>query len=307
MGNDGGSHAIKFYGYRDVTPNIITAKIAAERTKLYENWLSQGTDLVFSTGAGNNANTDNSKERLRITSDGQININSSEGNGIVIGTPNDPMGNDGGSYAIKFYGYRDVTPNIITAKITAERTKLYENWLSQGTDLVFSTGAGSTANADNSVEKLRVKDNGNVGIGTSNPSAKLEVNGAVIIGGIPKNGSGTNLTAGTDYMLAVKGKVYCQEVHVTPTTQWADYVFKKDYNLLSLEEVERHIKERGHLNDVPSAEEVTKAGYNVGAMDATLLKKIEELTLHLIEQNKQLQELKKVNEVLQKEVQSLKK
>ena len=151
--------------------------------------------------------------------------------------------------------------------------------------------------------RMMVSENGNVGIGTSNPNAKLEVNGAVIVGGIPKNGSGTNLIAETDYMLAVKGKVYCQEVHVTPATAWADYVFKKDYKLLSLEEVERHIKEEGHLKDVPSAEEVTKAGYNVGAMDAALLKKIEELTLHLIEQNKQLQELKKMNEVLQKEVQ----
>jgi type 1 glutamine amidotransferase len=292
MGLNGGAYSIKFFGFRDVTPNVITAKIAAERTNACCNWLNQGTDLAFYTVEGPTvANADNSKERLRITSNGQININSSEDNGIVIGTPNDPMGNDGGSYAIKFYGYRDITPNIITAKITAERTKLYDNWLSQGTDLVFYTGSGSTANADNSVEKLRVKDNGNIGIGTSNPNAKLEVNGATIIGGIPKNGSGTNLTAGTDYMLAVKGKVYCQEINVTPAdnANWLpDYVFKEDYKLASLEEVENYIKQNGHLENVPSAEDVAKTGYKVGEMNATLLRKIEELTLYILDQEKRI-------------------
>ena len=139
----------------------------------------------------------------------------------------------------------------------------------------------------------------NGGVAINRPGgrgAALDVNGAVIIGDLPKNGSSVNsvsLTPGTDFMLAVKGKVYCQEVNVTPnnSANWADYVFKKDYKLSSLEEVEKHIKEEGHLKDVPSAEEVTKAGYNVGAMDATLLRKIEELTLYILQQEKRIKEL----------------
>jgi hypothetical protein len=125
------------------------------------------------------------------------------------------------------------------------------------------------------------------------PLADLDVKGAVVIGGLPRNGSSVNLIPGTHFMLAVKGKVYCQEVNVTPnnTANWADYVFKKDYQLSSLEEVENHIKEKGHLKDVPSAEEVTKAGYNVGGMDATLLRKIEELTLYILQQEKRIKEL----------------
>lgn len=85
---------------------------------------------------------------------------------------------------------------------------------------------------------------------------------------------------------------------------WADYVFKKDYKLRSLEDVERHIAEKGHLPNIPSAKEVEKEGINLGEMDAKLLEKIEELTLYSIEQNKQLksqsEEIRELREQVQK-------
>lgn len=85
---------------------------------------------------------------------------------------------------------------------------------------------------------------------------------------------------------------------------WADYVFKKGYKLRSLDEVEKHITEKGHLPNIPSALEVEKDGINLGEMDAKLLEKIEELTLYSIEQNKQLkvqsEEIKKLKEQMQK-------
>nr|WP_315030834.1 cell wall anchor protein [uncultured Chryseobacterium sp.] len=85
---------------------------------------------------------------------------------------------------------------------------------------------------------------------------------------------------------------------------WADYVFKKDYKLRSLEEVEKHISQKGHLPNIPSAKEVEKNGINLGEMDAKLLEKIEELTLYSIEQNKQLksqsEEIKELKEQIQK-------
>lgn len=74
---------------------------------------------------------------------------------------------------------------------------------------------------------------------------------------------------------------------------WSDFVFENDYDLPTLEEVEEHIAENGHLPEIPSEAEVTENGINLGEMDAKLLQKIEELTLYLIEQNKEIKELKK--------------
>ncbi|NVK64230.1 MAG: hypothetical protein HWE22_06565 [Flavobacteriales bacterium] len=73
---------------------------------------------------------------------------------------------------------------------------------------------------------------------------------------------------------------------------WPDYVFEKDYELMSLEETEAYIQEHGHLPNVPSEEEVLENGQSLGEMNKVLLEKVEELTLHLIEQQKQIDELK---------------
>jgi len=76
-------------------------------------------------------------------------------------------------------------------------------------------------------------------------------------------------------------------------TGWADYVFLPDYQLPTLQEVERHIREKGHLKDIPSEKEVEKEGVDLGEMNKKLLAKVEELTLYLIEQNKKLEALEK--------------
>lgn len=100
------------------------------------------------------------------------------------------------------------------------------------------------------------------------------------------------------------GKIFAKEVEVK-TNVWADYVFNKDYQLLNLEEVEKHINKNGHLPNIPSAKEVIEKGINVAQMDAKLLEKIEELTLYSIEQNKQLKsQSEEINE-LKKQVQQL--
>jgi hypothetical protein len=98
---------------------------------------------------------------------------------------------------------------------------------------------------------------GNIGIGTLTPKEKLSVN----------------------------GKIRAHEIKVE-TSGWPDYVFAKDYQLPSLQETEQHIKDKGHLPGIPSAEEVKANGIDLGEMNAKLLKKIEELTLHLIEREK---------------------
>ncbi|BFP40636.1 hypothetical protein FGF1_14810 [Flavobacteriaceae bacterium GF1] len=107
--------------------------------------------------------------------------------------------------------------------------------------------------------------NGNVGIGTANPGA---------------------------YKLAVNGNIHAQEVKVD-LVGWPDYVLKEGYNLPGLEEVEQHIREKGHLINIPSAAKVKENGVHLGEMNKLLLEKIEELTLYTLQQEKRIKELEK--------------
>jgi hypothetical protein len=110
-------------------------------------------------------------------------------------------------------------------------------------------------------------------------------------------GMGTSNTQG--YKLAVNGGIIAEEVKVITDVPEADYVFKNNYSLMPLNQVERYVNEHRHLPEVPSAEQFKKDGYKVGEMDNLLLRKVEELTLYVIE-------LKKENERLAKEVENLK-
>lgn len=99
----------------------------------------------------------------------------------------------------------------------------------------------------------------------------------------------------------VKGKVQAEEVNIS-LDGWADYVFKDGYNLMDLDELKSFIDENGHLPGIPKEAEVKKEGINLGEINAKLLEKIEELTLYIIDQEEQIQELLK----LQNEVEKLK-
>jgi len=90
------------------------------------------------------------------------------------------------------------------------------------------------------------------------------------------------------YRLAVEGDIIAEEIQVMERIHWPDYVFDEEYDLMSLPELETTIESLGHLPGVPSAEEVEENGHALGQMDAILLEKVEELTLHLIEMNKQI-------------------
>jgi hypothetical protein len=112
---------------------------------------------------------------------------------------------------------------------------------------------------------------GNVGIGSFNPDARLAVNGTI----------------------------HSTEVKVDLNVPGPDYVFEPNYDLKSLSEIETYIKENKHLPEVPSAKEMEKNGLLVGEMNMLLLKKVEELTLHLIEQQSKMKKM-------QEEIDSLK-
>ncbi|QSB26186.1 hypothetical protein [Flavobacterium sp. CLA17] len=108
----------------------------------------------------------------------------------------------------------------------------------------------------------------------------------------------TNLCIGTSsftdgattYKLSVKGKIRAEEIKVYNT--WADYVFSPFYELPTLNAVETFIQKNGHLPNVPSAKEITEKGLELGEMTKIQQEKIEELTLYLIQQHKEIEELK---------------
>jgi hypothetical protein len=124
---------------------------------------------------------------------------------------------------------------------------------------------GSANNWDDWQASMAIKGNGNVGIGTTNPDQKL----------------------------TVKGIIHTEEVRVDMTVPGPDYVFESTYNLLPLSEVESYIKANKHLPEVPSAKQMEEEGLNLKEMNLLLLKKVEELTLHLIEQQKQIDKLER--------------
>jgi hypothetical protein len=117
-------------------------------------------------------------------------------------------------------------------------------------------------------------NNGNVGIGTTNPGS---------------------------FKLAVEGKIGAREVQVTLANPFPDYVFDSKYKLRDLASLESYINQNKHLPNVPSAAEVEKnGGIELGSMNAKLLEKVEELTLYIIEINKKVEKLEKENEALKK-------
>jgi hypothetical protein len=193
-------------------------------------------------------------------------------------------------------------------------------------------------------ESMRIRHNGNVGIGVADPTSKLVVAGNISstaklifrkldgsgTAGIGMSGNGENVhlygtslipssdlaqnlgssglrfnniysgglgrfegrvvigatDAGT-YRLAVEGQIGARSIKVT-TAAWADYVFSPTYRLPSLYQTELFIQKNGHLPNVPSSEEIEKNGFVLEEMDAKLMEKIEELTLYMIQQQKQL-------------------
>lgn len=139
-----------------------------------------------------------------------------------------------------------------------------------GRDALLMSGPGRgirmiTNNGSSYVERIRILSNGNVGIGKNNPTSKLEVNGTI----------------------------KTKEVNIT-ATGWSDYVFLPEYKLMPLGEVENFIRENGHLPNIPSEAVVMENGVNLGEINAKLLEKVEELTLYLIEQQRELESQKRI-------------
>lgn len=120
--------------------------------------------------------------------------------------------------------------------------------------------------------RMFIHPNGNVGIGTTTPDARLAVNGTIHAQGVRVDMNG-----------------------------WADYVFQPNYKLRPLSEVQNYIDQHHHLPEMPSEKEVARTGIELGEMNRLLVKKMEELTLYLIEKDRQLNLLQKEVELLKQQ------
>lgn len=127
-----------------------------------------------------------------------------------------------------------------------------------------------------------------VGSGNTMPSVRMSIN--------HDGNVGIGITAPGRYKLNVNGPVRANEVVVN--TSGADFVFADDYALPSLQQVESFIKENRHLPEIPSAAEMQENGLHLAEMNIKLLQKVEELTLYLLEQQKQIMELQSEVEIL---------
>ncbi len=124
---------------------------------------------------------------------------------------------------------------------------------------------------------------GKTGYGSYGPHILIKRNsGDIAIGG-------ENFATG--YKLSVEGKVICEEVRVSLQEDWPDYVFGGNYHLPTIAELEKHINEKGHLPNIPAAEEIQSSGIELGEMQRLMMEKIEELSLYIIRQDKRISEL----------------
>lgn len=136
-----------------------------------------------------------------------------------------------------------------------------------GNGLHFSENTFFVFRMNNVGELMRFHTNGNLSIGTTESA--------------------------TGYKLSVGGGIMAEEVRVLVEADWPDFVFEPNYNLSSLNDLEKFINKNKHLPNIPSAKEVKENGIDLGDMDAKLLQKIEELTLYVIDIHKENQKLKK--------------
>lgn len=149
----------------------------------------------------------------------------------------------------------------------------------EGTNAYTKLFAGRFNDNGNSTETFRVYSNGSL---FSNHSISI--------------GTQNTFDGSKFYSLNVNGYARVKELKVYPS--WADFVFHEDYELPSLSDLKRFIEANNHLPGVPSEKEVKENGIMVGETEAILLSKIEELTLHIIRLDEELQSLKKSNELL---------
>jgi hypothetical protein len=242
-------------GYKlDVNGTINASSILINGTPFAgggSQWATSGSNIYYSTAGNVGIGTPSPTGKLDVRGGTTRIINYGTGYNLISGNA-DPGINDSYFYHLTSTNYHILGSN--------------KNGSGLMRKLGFAIGGGDTE----SDVKMMIDPSGNVGIGNTNPDAKL----------------------------TVSGQVHAQEVKVTVNAPGPDYVFEKDYALPSLDQIKTYIEENKHLPEVPSAKEMEKNGVQLGEMNMLLLKKIEEMTLHIIEMNNKIEALKTEVETL---------
>jgi len=185
-----------------------------------------------------------------------------------------------------FVGIGTTSPNNklhVVGKIRSYADTLNNSFLEHGYD-----GLNSFIN-NQSTGDLLFQNNGTTGLSISG-------SGKITIGNV-------NNTPG-NYKLYVEDGILAEKlkVAINTTTDWADYVFEEDYELKTIEEVSDFVTENKHLPNVPSAAEMVNKGLNVAEMDATLLEKVEEAYLYIIQLDERIKKLEAKNKQLEAQI-----
>ncbi len=251
---------------------------ADDKSTTTDYWSRQG-DNVGSVNSNRLGSTDGypirfctkNVDRIFIDTAGRVGINTTDplqklhvldGNILISRSATDELGSANGTI---YFG--DVaTPNYPYGRWGIE----YVSSEKEGYGLNFWKPWGDGQQIQGNFF-LFLADSGNVGIGTNNPTAKLTVNGGI----------------------------HAHSLRISVNTgrgDWPDYVFGEDYELMDLQDLEAYVNVHKHLPGVPSAEEVEGQGdVDLGEMNAILLEKVEELTRYIIDLQKQIDEMRKID------------
>jgi hypothetical protein len=234
----------------------------------YAQWVTNGSNIYYNTGFVGLGITnplvklsisgDLNSERMTIYSSADPVVTLYHVNGTTTAPTPIVAGNNLGYY--EFGGY-DGTTSQRASWITGVATQAWTS-TARGAGIAFST---TPDNSTTIAERMRIDQFGNVGIGTTNTQG---------------------------YLLAVNGNAIFTKVVVKPYANWPDYVFVPGYKLAPLDSVSNYVRENGHLPGIVPADSVEKNGLDLGDNQTAMLKKIEELTLYIIQQNKEMADLK---------------
>lgn len=238
---------------------------------------AQSVNTIYGIGAGDHIINGNHNTYIGSNSGG---INYNGNNNVFIGDSSGYESENGSNNT--YLGY-------------------YSGLNSQGSNNIFlGNKSGMNELASNKLY-IQNSDSANPLIWGDFAQNLLKFNGKVGIGygfgNFPVTAGSVNVS---NYNLFVKGGILTEEVRVNLQSAWADYVFDKNYNLKSLEEVETFIIQNKHLPNMPSAKKVKEEGIELGEMIKMQQEKIEELTLYLLQLNKENQKEKEQNKILLK-------
>lgn len=195
-----------------------------------------------------------------------------------------------------FFGSSSLTAGLNYGSVNIQPTAdngLFVRTTSTGK---YALGLKVSSDADNIIEGYGSGVTTKVFTVQGTGSTTISATGISATGNVFLVNGGTNrklLQLTNDGILRARQIIVDQEA-------WADYVFKPNYDLLSLDQVKNYISINGHLPNIPSAEEISKNGINLAEMDTKLMEKIEELTLYILQQEERMKALEQKIEGLEK-------